>query len=388
MKDSDLKKRLERSVLIRTEALAEKVLKGDTALQKKDLDELEEHKKLLDYYKAVSVGNERKTFLIALFLAILLLLTILLNKVNTTFVELDILASSVAIKKVSDKPLLMPSSVESITVFSKLKVLVPQGRKLRTYHTNNVTFRVPGVLMNNEQQASSQNKIEVILPEISTKDTIRMTSTPDQRVVSLSFCATHEPLSLRLRGDIVFVTDQQDEIQFSSSKVKTAELIILSQISGSSVCAEGVLVDLEMKPGKSSTLNFNSNIKIDSLSLLDDRLSEMRSKRDYSPMSTIEHGKLLFHELGGQKLEINRRQRIELGGVDGYLRSMSLERDGFSLLFEGNVKELNTGPQSNVFSLMPSYLEWITHRESLTLLWSSVLSLFGLVFGFFRWFSK
>ena len=367
--------------------MAEKSLRDASAISTQELDELSNQKKLLDCYKAVSAGKERKSFAIALFLVVLGLLTILLNKVNATFVEFEVLSPYVSITNVSDKPLLMPTSVESITISGNLKVVVPQGGNIKSYGARKVELKLVSDGAPPEQLASL-SRIAVDFPIMSIEDPVRIASKAGRPDISLSFCTTHEPLTLKLRGDINIVIDQRDQVPFSSARMKTAEVIFLQQQSSSKSCVEGVLVDLEMKLDKRENLNFNSNLKIDSLSLLDNRMSELRSKKDYSPMSAIESGKLLLHELGGKKIEISRRQRLKMEGVDGYLRNVSFEESGFLLLFEGNVKELSTGPKSNPFSLMPSYLEWIVHRESLTLLWSSVLSLFGLVFGLIKWFFK
>ncbi len=84
----------------------------------------------------------------------------------------------------------------------------------------------------------------------------------------------------------------------------------------------------------------------------------------------------------GMKHELSYLEalRLEPGSEDLILRSLKFLKSGeISLTFTGTVREIHVGSEGNPASLVPSWLEWISARRSVALLWAAL----GLVIAAF-----
>jgi hypothetical protein len=93
------------------------------------------------------------------------------------------------------------------------------------------------------------------------------------------------------------------------------------------------------------------------------------------PVSTILGGSLFFDAL-------------RFGGAEGVFLTVDLRDDAIAAIFQGDVREMRTGSGEHPRTLMPSLLEWLRKRQSLSLLWGSALWLSGVALTLRRWWRK
>jgi hypothetical protein len=79
---------------------------------------------------------------------------------------------------------------------------------------------------------------------------------------------------------------------------------------------------------------------------------------------------------------------IHFEQVRGEIRTLRLQDNNIDLKFHGRVRGLGAGPEENPRSLMPTWLEWLRARHSLSLFWGAAIYLFGLIAGVLRWWGK
>jgi len=101
--------------------------------------------------------------------------------------------------------------------------------------------------------------------------------------------------------------------------------------------------------------------------------------------STILAGTVYFQSLNGRELALRTGQQIELAHSRGALRALELRADGIALRFAGEVRGMTDGSATVRWSLMPTLLDWLRERQSLSLLWGTALYLLGLVTTVLRW---
>lgn len=105
-------------------------------------------------------------------------------------------------------------------------------------------------------------------------------------------------------------------------------------------------------------------------------------------VSTVLSGMLYLAELDNQEYMLRTGEELQFKESYGLIRILSLEEDQLSLQFHGRVRGLTTGWEDSRKNLMPNYLEWLSARHSLALLWSTTISLFLLFLGILRWWRK
>jgi len=102
-------------------------------------------------------------------------------------------------------------------------------------------------------------------------------------------------------------------------------------------------------------------------------------------ISTVLSGILYFQSLAGKEYHLRHGQEIRFKSCEGEIRTLELKDDRIALAFHGRVKGMTTGSDENRISLMPTYLEWLSARHALSLLWGTTLYIFGLILTVMRW---
>ena len=101
--------------------------------------------------------------------------------------------------------------------------------------------------------------------------------------------------------------------------------------------------------------------------------------------SSILSGSLFLESLDGVERKIRPGEILELSGSRGEVTGLSVEAGHLTLRYEGRVTGMTIGAGENRRSLMPTWLEWLKARRSAWLLWGTAVYVFGLVMGFHRW---
>jgi hypothetical protein len=147
-------------------------------------------------------------------------------------------------------------------------------------------------------------------------------------------------------------------------------------------------VDLDIKLSAASKSIFSPQLSVTDLSffrvdqLLDSEHTIVRR------VSTILSGTLYFEELSGKERHLRSGEVIRFESSKGEIRTLQLNDDHMTIAFHGQVSGMTTGAGASRSSLMPTYLEWLRARHSLSLLWGATLYVFGLIVGVLRWWSN
>ncbi len=105
-------------------------------------------------------------------------------------------------------------------------------------------------------------------------------------------------------------------------------------------------------------------------------------------ISTILSGELFLAELIGQKYTLRPGEGIQFENSDGIIRTLNLGNDQIVINFHGGVSGLTTGWDQNRKNLMPTWLEWLSARHSLKLLYGAALFIFGIAFAIYKFLKK
>lgn len=105
-------------------------------------------------------------------------------------------------------------------------------------------------------------------------------------------------------------------------------------------------------------------------------------------ISTVLAGVLYLIELNNKEHQLLAREGLEFGESEGVIRLLQVAQDQVKMQFHGKVQDLSTGWEASRRELMPNYLEWLSARHALTVLWSSTASAFLLLLGVWRWWRK
>lgn len=76
---------------------------------------------------------------------------------------------------------------------------------------------------------------------------------------------------------------------------------------------------------------------------------------------------LYFQSLNGKERSLRPGEKIRFEQVRGEIRTLRLDDNQIALKFHGHVQGMSTGSPENRSSLMPTCLEWLSARHSLSL---------------------
>lgn len=105
-------------------------------------------------------------------------------------------------------------------------------------------------------------------------------------------------------------------------------------------------------------------------------------------VSTILSGELFLAELIEQKYTLRPGEGIQIEDSDGIIRTLKLSNNQIMMNFHGNVSGLSMGWDQNRKDLMPTWLEWLSARHSLKLLWGTALYVFGIAAAVYKFLKK
>jgi hypothetical protein len=132
-------------------------------------------------------------------------------------------------------------------------------------------------------------------------------------------------------------------------------------------------------------LALDSNLNVEDLVLARLEESSDGAHTALRRIPTIRSGTLYLNALDGKAIELNKRQALQFRRSEGELRSATLSEAGIELSFTGRVGGMTAGSTRHPVNLMPSILQWLAANQTLALVWSTALSLFGTWFTVVRW---
>ena len=147
-------------------------------------------------------------------------------------------------------------------------------------------------------------------------------------------------------------------------------------------------VDFDLAFPGSSKSAFSTQLSAKDVSLFEIDETVDLDRTVVRRVSSIQSGSLFFASLNDQERKLRSGEVIDFEQSRGEFRTLRLQDDHIELKFHGRVRGMTTGGGEHRRSLMPTWLEWLQARHSLSLLWGTAIYLFGLVTLGLRWFGR
>lgn len=305
----------------------------------------------------------------------LIVVTILLfARVRTTEIELDLLLSEVSFGIPQQQVLLNEAELRSFGASGLEAIQLPRtaSREARLLQKGEGEGGAIRLSMQPDSQNVGAITLGTLIVSAQTTISLRPTDIPRQCQLSFKGAGLNFPVSVSGPIEVGLPSAPAEVLTFSSPKSVTLQ-------SGRDV------VDLNLTFLKESKNTFSRQVAIDSLVLfsIDQHLDLQQTI--LRRISTILSGTLYFQSLGGKEHRLRAGEMITFKTLKGEIRTLELKGDQIGFSFHGRVSGMTTGGEENRVSLMPTYLEWLKARHSLSLLWGTTLYFFGLVLGVVRW---
>ena len=97
---------------------------------------------------------------------------------------------------------------------------------------------------------------------------------------------------------------------------------------------------------------------------------------------------MYFQELKAREFRLRPRELISFNQSAGEIRTIRLHDNLVEVKYYGRVRGMYSGFGEHKINLMPTYLEWLSARHGLSLLWGTTLYIFGIIVGVLRWLGK
>jgi len=167
-----------------------------------------------------------------------------------------------------------------------------------------------------------------------------------------------------------------------------AEQVVYSIPRSIRMQAVSNLVDLDLTLPKGVQASLAPHLPVRDLAFI--RIDQFVDTTDtyIRRVSTVQSGKLYFAELNSREYPLRIGEGLQFEQSDGQIRLLTMENGQLALKFHGHVREMTTGWEESRKSLMPSWLEWLSARHSLTLLWGTTMYFFVLFLGILKWWRK
>lgn len=143
------------------------------------------------------------------------------------------------------------------------------------------------------------------------------------------------------------------------------------------ITAEETL-EIQMQPVSDTSRLFRPEIPIRALSVIDRPQQEGASFR---PFSTLRQGVLYLEDLNARKHRLRRGEHLRLEMTTGMLRVLEIGPSDIRLELSARVKTLALGSQN----LMPRCLEYLKAQSEWMLFFGTTIFLFGFVLDLLRW---
>ncbi|MEO6330207.1 MAG: hypothetical protein ABIO55_14840 [Ginsengibacter sp.] len=373
-KDEQLQKLLDQYII----NLSEETIQSQGHVSESKLAELSRLEHLAHLNKSTLPPRAKKRWPVITLLAVTLIIVSLLlfARVSSTEIELDLSLSEVSFRLPEEQVLTNEIRLSSLGVSGIQEMELPrsatkEAQIIQTLENKGSAIRLTPVI--NDQQNNSVTLAAIILPARS-----RINISPGEIPQQYRLSIRSEQMDLRAAVDGIIEMAQAgappEQANFLSPKT-----IVFK--SGS----EEINLDMNFLTGTKSI--FPRQLLADSLSLfnVDEHSNADNTNTIIRHVSTVLSGTLYFESLGGKEKQLRPAQEIRFESSTGEIRTLDFKDDHIALTFHGTVQGMTTGGDKNRVSLMPTYLEWLSARHGLSLLWGTTLYFFGLLVSIAGW---
>ena len=345
----------------------------------KQLDELQNLARLIEASEALEPIPRRKHWpLVAALLGSLAIVSILLfARVSETEIELD-LALAEASFELSSEQILSPSmELVTLGITGLREIRVPRftghaAKSITATDGAGSSIRLSIIPGNGGQDAISLAGL--ILPA-GARVGINIAAGSNEYRLSLQGAAHN--LKANLMGHVWIWISGSPVTEFNSPVPKA---IVMQPKSDA--------VHLDIKFDQNSPEMFSSQLEVQGLDLIAVEEAIVNGRTLVREVSTVLAGSIYFKALNGRELQLRRGEVLRFEDSCGRMRTLQPDGEQIIFRFHGRVRGMSTGSIKSRRSLMPTYLDWLTARHSLSLLWGTTIYLFGLMAGILRWWKQ
>jgi len=374
----------------RSGELSEAAARSGGQVPPDQLEELERLKRLVETEAVFSpVPRHIQWQVVVLLVATLSIVSILLfARVRTTEIELDLSLSELGFRLPSQQVLANLVKVSGLGVSGLRQVQLPFAGGVTNQDLSAAADSATSILLSQgpdllpagpdllyagpDSPRAGTITLATLAPPRGAHIWLRSSEIPQQYRLSIS--ATPFAFRADVNGPV--------EIGLPGMPRKSVDF----KIPRSVVLQSGFnAVDIDINLLSSSRGHLSRQLIADSLSFfhIDEHFDQEESL--VRRVSTILSGSLFFESLGGQELRLRPGEEIAFGISEGEIRTLELRDNHIGLTFHGRVRGMTSGVGEHLYSIMPTWLEWLKARHGLSLLWGTTLYFFGLVLSIWRW---
>lgn len=356
--------------------LSAEAIQSEGNISASKLKALERLARLVEIHKAVQPPSPqvRWPVLVLLTLTLIIVSLLLFARVSSTEIELDLSLSEVSFRLPEQQVLTEEMRLSSLGVSGMQQIQLPrsetkEAQVFQTQDGSGIALRLaPGI----KGQREGLVTLSTILLPAGAYINLRPTEIPQQ--YRLVIQRTELDLRVSVKGQIELGQPGMPPEQINFLIPKSIHLQ-----SG----PKDISLDINLLTGSKAA--FSRKLLADSLSLfqVDEHVSGEHTI--VRRISTIQSGTLYLESLGGKERRFRPGQELRFESSAGEIRTLELKEDHIAFAFHGHVQGMTTGGEETPFSLMPTYLEWLSARHGLSLLWGTTLYVFGIIFSVIRW---
>lgn len=331
-----------------------------------------------------------KMSLALLFVLIGAVMTLLLTRLPMTAVEMDLRVSGLSFSLHTERKLADAITATSLSVSGIESVFIPSDDVGPRQHISTKTVRLwQPVSSTGSGIGHSRPAIALNLPLVAPGTTVHIEWHEDSGEYELFLCADRKAIAVAVMGGVNLSIPGHSVREFRGPGAHRLLLVPGAKDDGDlGACSGTTAISIRFTLEPPGVVQLSPDLHLDSLSFLRRSVSGSGTDLRKQLLPSVLSGSLYLSELGGRSRPLRRNQRLRLDEFKGVAHSVRLEDSSISVLAEGRVNGLASGPTDNPRSLMPSILEWWMARESVFLVWTATLSLFGLVVGFLKFLSR
>jgi hypothetical protein len=375
-KKSNRQEQLHRLLNHHSRMLSEAAIRSDGEISESKLLMLERLARLIEIQKASKPPTPHIRWPVITLLAVTLVIVSLLlfARVSSTEIEMDLSLSEVSFRLPQLQVLTDEMQLSSLGLSGTDEIQLPRSETtdaevFRASDGSGSAIRLTPLL--SDAHPASVTLAAIILPA-GTHCGLRPMEIPQQ--YRLFIKGTAQDLQAGVYG---LIEIGQPGIPPKQLNFLTPKSILFRSDSSD--------IDLDINLLKGAKNTFSRQLLADSLSFFHVDEHVNAEQTIVRRISTVLSGMLYFESLGGKEYRLRPGQELRFQFSDGEIRTLELKDDRIAFEFHGQVKGMTTGSDKSQIGLMPTYLEWLSARHGLSLLWGTTLYIFGLILSVVRW---
>ncbi|MFC0773396.1 hypothetical protein [Terrimonas alba] len=373
-KDHKQTKQLKALLEEQSRALADETLQHGHVPPYK-MEPLERLVKLKEIRSAVtSPALYRWQLLVVLCVTLALLSILFFARVRSTEVELDLSLTELSFCSSQPQVLTNLVTLSQLGASGLKKIDLPTSTRTEAMSYESPDGTTCSIRLSADSLAGTLTLAAITIPA-GTRAWLRTTDIPGQYRLSVKGNINACRADVMGRVAIGLPGMMNDTLQFLSPK-------------GIMLYPDAADANFDIRKANGSAPLFPSMLKADSILLFSFDEHVEADRTVIRRVSSIESGTIYFEALGGKERRLRHGEEIQFSTSSGEIRKLEINGDHIRFIYHGRVSGMTTGNDDNRKNIMPTYLEWLKANHGLSLLWGSVLYIFGFAITILNWWKK